>query len=249
VLGAHARLSIAFPFAHRHVLRIVVQCDATRGRPFLIMWLHQNMTAPTIRLAIGAASAILTAACGTNTPSSTTGPSTPTFHAEVTDPVGDAVASPGVPNPPDIVRGTVDVIGGSITFAIQFAPATLDRQTTRLTIELDTDQNPSTGITGASGLGIDYVLDMWAARTTQTLIQQAMPTTCSSGGVCYTDVGTASLSLGTDSMAATVSLAVLGNTRGRLNYRVFAYASPQFTTPSVTADVMPNINLPPAHVP
>ena len=99
------------------------------------------MTAPRIRLAIGAATAILTAECGTNTPSSTTAPSTTTFHAEVTDPVGDAVASPGVPNPSDMVRGTVDVIGGSVTFAIQFAPATLDRQTTRLTIELDTDQN------------------------------------------------------------------------------------------------------------
>ena len=148
-----------------------------------------------------------------------------------------------------MVRGTVDVIGGSITFTVQFAPGTLDRQTTRLTIELDTDQNPSTGITGASGLGIDYVLDIWAARTTQALIQQAMPTTCFSGGVCYTDVGTASLSLGTDSMAATVPLAALGNASGRLNYRVFAYASPQSTTPTVTADVMPDINLPPTHVP
>jgi hypothetical protein len=171
-----------------------------------------------------------------------------TFHVEVTDPVGDAVASPGVPNSPDLVHGTVDVIGGSITFTIQFAPGTLDRQTTRLTIELDTDQNPSTGITGASGLGIDYILDMWAARTTQTLIQQAMPTTCSSGGVCYMDVGTASLSLGTDSMAATVPLATLGSASGRVNYRVFAYAS-QSTTPTVVADVMPDINLSPAHVP
>jgi hypothetical protein len=203
----------------------------------------------TMRLAIGAATAILTAACGSNTTISTTAPSTTTLHAEVTDPVGDAIASPGVPNPPDLVHGTVDVVGGSLTFTIQFGPGTLDRQTTRLTIQLDTDQNASTGITGASGLGIDYVLDLWAARSTQTLIQQAMPATCSSGGVCYTDVGTASLSLGTDSMATTVSLAALGNVSGRLNYRVFAYASPQSTTPAAVADVMPDITLPPAHVP
>ena len=58
----------------------------------------------------------------TDAAASSTAPSTPTFHAEVTDPVGDMVASPGVPNPPDLAHATVDVIGGSVTFAIQFAP-------------------------------------------------------------------------------------------------------------------------------
>jgi len=46
-----------------------------------------------------------------------------------------------------------------------------------------------------------------------------------------------------------VPLAMLGNASGRFNYRVFAYASPQSTTPTVVADVMPDITLPPAHVP
>jgi len=189
---------------------------------------------------------MLSAACGNNGP---TAPSSPSlFHAEVTDPIGDAVASAGVPNPPDLVHGTVDVAGGNLTLTIQFAPGTFDRQTTHLTIELDTDQNPATGIFAGS-VGIDYIVDMWAARTPQTLVQQATPTTCAAGGACYVQVGTTSVTVGTDSMTATVPLVMLGNASGRLNYRVFAYGSPQLTTPTVVADVMPDISLPPAHVP
>jgi hypothetical protein len=86
------------------------------------------MTTPALRLAIVAATAILTAACL---------------------------------NPPDLVHGTVDAKSGAVTLTIQFASGTLDRQSTRLNIELDTDQNPATGIVGAAGLGIDYVLDLW----------------------------------------------------------------------------------------
>lgn len=200
-----------------------------------------------MRLA-AAATVVLAAPSGGCTTRSTAAPSANTLHAEVVDRAGDAVASPGVANPPDLVHGTVDVTSGNITFTIQFAPGTLLSQSTRLTIELDTDQNPSTGNTGASGLGIDYILDLWAARASQTLVQQAMPATCSSGGVCYVQVATGSVSVGTDTLATTVPLTTLGNASGRLNYRVFAYVSPQ-PTPTVTADVMPDITLPPAHVP
>jgi hypothetical protein len=47
-------------------------------------------------------------------------------------------------------------------------------------------------------------------------------------------------------MTAVVSPATLGNASGRLTYRVNAYASPQ---PTVVADYMPVVNLPPALVP
>jgi hypothetical protein len=139
------------------------------------------MTTPALRFATGAATGILTAACASNTPGSITTPSTNTFHAEVADPAGDAVASPAAPNPPDLVHATVDVSSGAVTFTIQFASFTLDRQSTRLNIELDTDQNPATGIVGAAGLGIDYVLDLWGLAN-QAKIQQAMPAACAAGG-------------------------------------------------------------------
>jgi hypothetical protein len=68
-------------------------------------------------------------------------------------------------DPPDLVHGTIDVANSNVTFTIQFAVGTMNPQTTRLSLELDTDQNAATGITGASGLGIDYVLDLWARTT------------------------------------------------------------------------------------
>jgi hypothetical protein len=197
-------------------------------------------------LAIAAAIAIVAAACGGSSPSSPT-TSTSTLHAEVADPSGDAVTSPGGLNTPDLVHATLDVSNASVTVTIQFASGTFDRQSARLTIELDTDQNPATGIV-AAGLGIDYLLDEWAL-TNQTRVQQAMPAACAAGGSCYADTGAVALSFGPDSMTATVPLAMLGNASGRLNYRVFAYASPQSTTATVIADVMPDINLPAAHVP
>lgn len=211
------------------------------------MWRHRNITTTARRLAIGAATAILTAACGSNTPTSISASSTNTFHAEVVDATGDAVASPSG-RPPDLVHGTVDVTSAAVTVTIQFASGTLDSQSTRVNIELDTDQNSATGIVGVAGLGIDYVLDLWAP-TNQAKVQQAMPAACTAGGSCYSDAGTVALSVGVDRMTATVPLAMLGNASGRLNYRVFAYVSPQFTIPSAVADVMPDINLAVAHVP
>ena len=188
--------------------------------------------------------------CGGSS-SSTTTPSTPTtFHGDVSDPVGDAVASAGVATPPDLVHGTVDVSSGTIAFTIQFAQGTMDRPSTLLGFELDTDQNPSTGIPGANGIGIDYHVGLRASASLAT-VEKATPTTCipPDGSTCYISVGTAPISIGTDSITVTVSLATLANSSGRMNYRVFAYAAPPTAAPTVVADVMPDANLPPAHVP
>jgi hypothetical protein len=211
------------------------------------MWLHLNMTRSAIRVAIGAASLILTIACGSS--NSPTAPSTNTFHAEVTDPVGDAVASQGFPNTPDLVHGTVDVNGATITFNIQFSPGTLDRSTTRVGIALDTDQVLATGI-NAWGIGVDYLLDMWAP-TNQATTEKAMPTgTGTPSNPFYVNVGTAPLSVVGDSMTVTVPLSLLGNASGRLNYRVFTYSEAfQSSTSSAIADVMPDNNLSATHVP
>jgi len=197
----------------------------------------------TGRLSVLAATILLTTSCASSTTTPTNAPLT--LHAEVTDPAGDGVVSAGVPTPPDLIHGSVDVGGGNLTVTIQFAPGTLDLSTL-LTIELDTDQNPATGIVAATGVGIDYVLSLYGP--TQTLIQRANPSTCASGGDCYTQVGTASLNVGTDTMSTTVPLSMRGNATGRLNYRVYAGVLAHSTT-TVTTDVMPDVTLPPAHVP
>jgi hypothetical protein len=68
------------------------------------------------------------------------------------------------------------------------------------------------------------------------------PSSCPSGGNCYTHLATASISVGTDTMATTIPLSTLGNADGRLNYRVFAGAPANAT---ITTDVMPDMTLPP----
>jgi hypothetical protein len=213
------------------------------------MWQGRNMTTSAIRLAIACGSLFLTIACANSTTSSPSAPSTTTYHAELTDPTGDAVASPGFPNTPDLVHGTVDVSGATIAFNIQLAPGTLDRSTTRVGIALDTDQTSATGL-NAWGIGVDYLVDMWAPSN-QVTIARAVPTGAGTpDNPYYVNVGTAPLSIVADNMTVTVSLSLLGNASGRLNYRVFAY-SEAFQSPisSAVADVMPNLNLPAAHVP
>jgi len=102
---------------------------------------------------------------------STTAPATTALHAEVSDRTGDAVPDPGVPVSPDLVHGTVDVSAGNITIAVQFAPGTFDRSTSRLTIELDTDQSASTGLRTADGLGVEYALDVFAPANQASILK------------------------------------------------------------------------------
>ena len=194
----------------------------------------------TGRLSVLAATILLTASCASSTTTPTNAPLT--LHAEVTDPAGDAVAAGGVPTSPDLIHGTVDVGAGNLTVTMQFAPGTLGPSTV-LTILLDTDQNPATGI-AATGYGIDYDVSLYAS--TEAFILRANPSSCASGGDCYTQAGTASINLGTDTMATTIPLSMLGNASGRLTYRVLAGVA---ANPTMTTDFMPDITLPPAHVP
>src|SRR6187431_2056840 len=68
------------------------------------------------------------------------------LRGEVTDPAGDSPFDPRVPVSSDLVNATAEVASGSVTFTVRLAPGTLDRQTTRVVILLDTDQSASTGI-------------------------------------------------------------------------------------------------------
>src|SRR5207253_2829178 len=81
-----------------------------------------------------------------------------TRHAETSDPSGDALADPSVSVSPDLVRGTADVVDGVATFQIFLAPGTLDAGNQRFPIDLDLDQNLSTGSSG-----VDYYVFVFPA--------------------------------------------------------------------------------------
>ena len=214
-----------------------------------MMWVQRYLTTPAIRLAIGAATVILTAACASQPTSPTGTPSPSSFQAEVTDPLGDVVPTAGVPHPPDLIHGSVNVSSGTITFTLQFAPGTLDRQSTNIVINLDTDQNPSTGQPALSGGGTDYQVGR-TAGTMVGFVARYSPT-CATGGSCFTTVGQVPFSFGTDTFTLSVPLSMLANASGRTNYQVFAYVADVLPGGTLTSvgDAMPDNGLPLAHLP
>jgi hypothetical protein len=207
----------------------LVECTAVR-QPWLTLCITILVFAP-----IG---------CG----DSTTAPSTTsvTLHGEVSDPVGDTISDPRVPVPPDLVHATVDVAAGNITFVVQLAPGTLDRQTTRVAILLDTDQDPSTGIRQQDGIGADYDIDL-AAGTSQAAITKADQAGCAAHLSCFNAVGSAPITFVSDGMQVTVALSLLGNASGRMSFQLSSYVLVAPLTP-VIFDWMPDNNLPPGRV-
>jgi hypothetical protein len=186
--------------------------------------------------------ALAAVSCG----SSTTAPST-ALHADVRDPTGDARSDPRVAVAPDLVRVTVDVSGNLVTFSVQMAPGSLDRQTTRVSVLVDTDRNGSTGIRQGDGLGADYAIDM-AASTSQATIAQADPAGCDAHASCFTPLASLSMSFITDGMQVTAPLSSFGSSDGRMNFLAHSYTLIG-STPSADLDYVPDVNLAPGHVP
>jgi hypothetical protein len=179
--------------------------------------------------------------------SSTAAPSSSqTIRGDVSDPVGDALSDPRVPVAPDLVRVTADVAAGNITFVMQFAPGALDRQTTRVSVLLDTDQDGSTGIRQASGIGADYNIDV-AAGTSQSAITRADPASCAAHLSCFVSVGSLPVTFSADSVQVIVPLSLLGNDDGLLSYQASSYVLVAPLTP-VVFDFIPDSGLPPARV-
>jgi hypothetical protein len=179
---------------------------------------------------------------------STTAPSptSVTLHGEVSDPIGDTLSDLRVPVPPDLVHATADVVAGNITFVVQLAPGTLNRQTTRVAILLDTDQDPSSGIRQQDGIGADYGIDL-AATTSQAAVTKADPAGCAAHLSCFNAVGSAPITFVPDSMQVTVALSLLGNASGRMNFQLDSYVLVAPLMP-VIFDWMPDNNLPPGRV-
>jgi len=198
----------------------------------------------TLRLTACVVAVFLAATACTNSPAVPS--STHTMRGDVSDPAGDALSDPRVPVAPDLVRATADVVAGNITFVIQFAPGTLDRQTTRVSVLLDADQDGSTGIQQAGGIGADYNIDL-AAGTSQAAITRADPASCAAHLSCFVPVGSTALTFAADSVQMIVPLSLLGNDDGRLSFQASSYVLVAPLTP-VVFDVIPDRGLQPARV-
>ena len=183
--------------------------------------------------------------CGDSTTGgSTTGPPTTsvTRHGEVNDPVGDTLSDSRVPVSPDLVHATVDVAIGNITFVIQLAPGTFDRQSTRVVVLLHTEQDGVTGLRQPDGLVADYGVDL-EANTSLATVTKADPAGCA----CFNVIGSVPVTFVPDGMRVTLSLSLLGNDDGRMSLQL---NSNVFVAPmtAVGFDLMPDMNLPPGSV-
>jgi hypothetical protein len=178
---------------------------------------------------------------------STAAPTPAPLHAEIGDPAGDALPDPSDRISPDLVHGTIDVSNGNITIAVRLAAGSYDPSTVRLTVQLDTDSNASTGIRSGN-LGVEYIVDMFAASG-QAAVLKAVPTgACTATDPCYVQTSTAPLSVSTDGMTVTLPLSAVGSSDGRLLFRVLSYLSMPGLSTAID-DAMPDMALAPAHVP
>lgn len=190
---------------------------------------------------------VFSSACGGGSASPAAPSATvPALHADVTDPRGDASSDPLVPNPPDLVHATIDVAGGNLAVAIQFAPGTFDRQTTRVSILLDTDRDAATGIVQGAGLGADYSLDA-VPGSGQATVTKADPAACAARSSCFNPVGSLPLTLATDGVQFSVPLSLVASNDGRVTFRMSSYAIVAVLAP-VAFDFMPDTTLPPGRV-
>jgi hypothetical protein len=178
----------------------------------------------TLRAAVGVACVLALATCGSCSTSTSSSPSltSATLHVDVSDPVGDTVVDARVAVAPDLVRATADVAAGTVTFVVQFLAGTLNPQTTRVAVLIDTDRNGSTGIPQGSGLGADFGLDLVAA-TGQGVITKADPISCAAHLSCFTPIGSVSIVVDVDRMQVDVPLATLGGTDGRMCFQANSY--------------------------
>jgi hypothetical protein len=168
----------------------------------------------------------------------------------VTDPIGDTVRNTTYPqftNLPDLVRATVDVVAGNIMFMIRLAPASFDPATTVLLIDLDTDQNTSTGFS-RNGLGVDFSLNLGAPGFgNPPLGNQAHILRFGASPGPFGLSGSVPVTVVTDGMNVTVPLSMLGNGDGRMAFRVESLVL-LTTISAIPFDDLPDLSLPPPRV-
>ena len=129
---------------------------------------------------------------------------------------------------PDLVLAVVDVSADEIVFRLRHRPGSFESAITRFTIDLDTDQNASTGSDGieyhvfvfpAGGKGADV------ARTTST---------------SYAVVGTVPVSFVEEGCDVAIPRSLLKDENGRFDFRVRVYAQPALP---LVLDVLPDNGL------
>jgi hypothetical protein len=125
-----------------------------------------------------------------------------------------------------MVSAVVDVGPDALMFSLRLRPGSFDKATTRFAIDLDTDQD---GSSGASG--VEYYVIIFPEGGKGADVER---TTGTSSSV----VGTVPVSFVADGCDVTVPLAMVGKDDGRFDFRVRVLAQPALP---VVFDSVPDI--------
>jgi hypothetical protein len=138
----------------------------------------------------------------------------------------DALPDNRVPVSPDLVLAVVDVGPAQVVFRLRHRAGSFDAATTRLTIDLDTDQNASTG-----SEGVEYHIFVFPAGDKGADVAR----TTTTGD---TVVGTVPVSFVDDGCDVAVPRSLLGSDDGRFDFRVRVYSQPALP---LVIDVLPDL--------
>jgi hypothetical protein len=135
----------------------------------------------------------------------------------LSDPAGDAFFFGGPTPSPDIVCAGAQVSGGNLLLRVGFAPGTFDPATTRVSFNLDIDQNPATGFSGITNgnadsavMGVEYLVEFGSNYNIGLAWVETVP------GLSV--LGTGPVEFFDDGMVATVLLSLLGDD-GLFNFK------------------------------
>lgn len=179
------------------------------------------------------AAALLAATCSARSPRSTL-PATTTStaprqtHIEIRDSSVDALPDQRIPVSPDLVFAIVDIHADEVIFRLRHRPGSFDAAITRVAIDLDIDQNASTG-----AAGIEYRVLIFPAGGKGADVARA-----TSAGDAV--VGTVPVSFVDDGCDVAVPLSLIGNDDSRFDFRVRVYAEPALP---LVIDVLPDNGL------
>ena len=161
-------------------------------------------------------------------PATTTSTAPRQTHIEIRDSSVDALPDQRIPVSPDLVFAIVDIHADEVIFRLRHRPGSFDAAITRVAIDLDIDQNASTG-----AAGIEYRVLIFPAGGKGADVARA-----TSAGDAV--VGTVPVSFVDDGCDVAVPLSLIGNDDSRFDFRVRVYAEPALP---LVIDVLPDNGL------
>lgn len=174
-----------------------------------------------------------------------TQPETPLLGI-ATDPLGDMPRRGA-----DLVWGQIEVVDGEVLISIRWAPGTFVRDTSRVTLHLDTDQNPLTGSLGINAthtvdaeiIGSEFMFRFGATGRTTDITRYSF----SGAGWNIQDLDCC-VSYPGDGVDITFPLGMLGDDDGLMDFKMVSAVDVEPGGFSGWLDVMPDVGLPAARV-